>query len=55
MVEVDSLEVVVEADYDLVKTVVVRLVATRIVIVRIVIVRIAVVKISADEARFVRK
>ena len=52
MVEVDSLEVVIEADYDfdLVKTVVVRLVATRIVIVRI-----AVVKISASEARTVRK
>ena len=52
MVEVDSLKVVVEADYDfdLVKTVVVRLVATRIVIVRI-----AVVKISASVARNVRK
>ena len=52
MVEVDSLKVVVEADYDfdLVKTVVVRLVATRIVIVRI-----AVVKISVGEARTVPK
>ena len=51
MVEVDSLEVVVEAyDFDLVKTVVVRLVATRIVIVRI-----AVVKISASEAWTIRK
>ena len=52
MVEVDRLEVMVEADYDfdLVKNVVVRVVATRFVIVQI-----AVVKISAGEARTVRK